>query len=391
MGSKRRLLFLMPSLRGGGAERTLINLLHKIDPARYHVDLIVVSKKGPYVEQVPEYVNISYLYQNDYIARILMYLHSKFRLMWFFEKKMKKIEKKYDMGISFLDCYVTDLLFMTEKIEKRIAFIHSSYRTHENYERFYSKEKLNRRLRAERYSRLDAIYFVSEDSMKEFIDVMGVYPEMGVVYNLIDREAVIRKSEEPFELLENETFAFSAVGSLMEVKGFDRLIRAAAIVKDKGYSFTIHLAGTGAEEEKLRALICELGLEEEVYLYGFLPNPYPLMKQSDVFVMSSKSEALPTVLCEAMMLGVPTLVTDCSGCRGIVDHGEFGLMAEQDDHDYAGKMMRYMDEPELLVQYREKSLERAEIFDDEKVLNRYYNIFDGNVFEYPKSKVLEER
>lgn len=372
----------MPSLRGGGAERTLVNLLQKIDPDRYEIDLLVISKKGPYVQQVPDYVNVSYLCKNDFLARTLSYLYIRFGHRWFFEKEMRKIDKKYDVGISFLDCYVTDLLFMTKQIEKRIAFVHSSYRTHENYERFYGQPKLNRRLRAERYARLDAIYFVSEDSMKEFIEVMGAYPEMGVVYNLIDGEAVIRKSEEPFKLLKNGTFSFSAVGSLMEVKGFDRLIRAAAIAKDKGYSFAIHLAGTGVEEEKLRTLICELGLEEEVFLYGFMSNPYPLMKQSDVFVMSSKSEALPTVLCEAMILGVPTLVTNCSGCRCLVDQGEYGLMAEQDDHDYAEKMMRYMDEPDLLKQYGEKSLERAKIFDDEKVLNSYYSIFDGKDFEY---------
>ncbi len=380
----------MPSLRGGGAERTLINLLHKIEPDRYEIDLIVVSKKGPYVKQVPEFVNVIYLYRNDFLARVFGYLHRTFRLTWFFEKKMKNLGNPYDVGISFLDSSFTDLLFMNTQIDKRIAFIHSSYRTHDNYERFYSHDKYNRRMREERYSRLDAIYFVSEDSKEEFIEVMGAYPKMGVVYNLIDREAVIRKSEKPFELLSNEEFAFSAVGSLMEVKGFDRLIRAAAIAKQQGYSFAIHLAGTGSEEDKLRGMISELGLEEEVFLYGFLSNPYPLMKQSDVFVMSSKSEALPTVLCEAMTLGVPTLVTNCSGCRCIVNRGEYGLMAEQNDQDFAENMMRFMDEPNLLKKYQKKSLERAKIFDDEKVLNKYYDIFDGKVFEDTKSSIYHE-
>jgi glycosyltransferase involved in cell wall biosynthesis len=126
----------------------------------------------------------------------------------------------------------------------------------------------------------------------------------------------------------------------------------------------------------LKRLIHDLSLEEIVKLHGFVKNPYPLMKSSDVFVMSSVSEALPTVLCEAMILGVPALVTNCSGCRGLVENGEYGLMADQDDQDYADKMMLLMEESQLREHYAKKSLECAELFDDERILQNYYNIFD---------------
>jgi glycosyltransferase involved in cell wall biosynthesis len=124
-------------------------------------------------------------------------------------------------------------------------------------------------------------------------------------------------------------------------------------------------------------MIHDLGLKNEIILHGFLSNPYPMMKNSDVFVMSSESEALPTVLCEAMILGLPSLVTNCSGCRGLVDGGEYGMMAEMDDHDLAEKMIQYIENPELLEHYHKKSLERAELFDDERILQAYYDIFDG--------------
>lgn len=382
MSSRRKILFIIPSLRGGGAERTLINLLQRIEAEQYEIDLLVISKIGPYVNQVPDYVEVNYLFKNDFIARICGLLHRCFDISYILERKMKSLDKTYDVGISFLDTNFTDMLFYTERIRKRIAFVHSSYRTHENYERFYSRENYNKKLRKNRYSRLDAIYFVSEDSMEEFTEVLGEYPNMGVVYNLMDREAVKRKSRESFQLKRKEVFSFSAAGSLMKVKGFDRLIRAAAIARDEGYKFVIHLAGTGPEEQNLKRLIRENNLGETVYLYGFLSNPYPLMKQSDVFVMSSISEALPTVLCEAMILGVPTLVTNCSGCRGLVDRGEYGLMAELDDQDLSEKMMQYMDRPGLLDHFRKKSLERAELFEDERILEIYYDIFDGNLPEH---------
>ncbi|MFU8862184.1 MAG: glycosyltransferase, partial [Cyclonatronaceae bacterium] len=153
---------------------------------------------------------------------------------------------------------------------------------------------------------------------------------------------------------------------------------------DRGYDFILELIGSGPEEQNLKNLARKFNLENHIRFHGFLSNPYPVMKNSDVFVMSSVSEALPTVLCEAMILGLPTLVTNCSGCRGLVDNGEYGLMAEQDDHDLAEKMIMYLENPELLQQYRVKSLERAELFDDERVLKpitEYLTVRNSTLFE----------
>ncbi len=368
----------MPSLRGGGAERTLINLLQKINYDQYEVDLVVVLKEGPYIGKVPEQVNVQYLYKSKAVASFLGYFHRVLKIDWHFKKKMSELNKAYHVGISFLDCHYTDLLFYTENIEKRIAFVHSSYLSHEHYRKFSTDKNFREKVKMNRYLRLDSIYFVSHDSMSDFIEIFGDLPETGVVYNIIDRESVLRKSElDEAPAAGSGAFTFTAVGSLLPVKGFDRLIRASKIVRDKGYQFEVHIAGSGPEEETLKNLIRKSGLGDTVKLHGFVKNPYPLMKKSDVFVMSSVSEALPTVLCEAMILGVPSLVTDCSGCRGLVEGGEFGMMAKQDDQDLAEKMMRCIDSPELLHHYSKKSLERAKLFDDERILQSYYNIFEG--------------
>jgi len=373
---KRKILFLIPSLRGGGAERTLINLLHKIDYERYDIDLIVVSKFGQYLNEVPGEVNVRYLYKNNLWVRILGLLHRRFNLDWFFRQKMAAVEKSYDVAISFLDSNYTDLLFYIDSIEKRVVFIHGSYLSHSNYHKFYKNPSYRKKMMVNRYSKLDGIYFVSEDSMYDFIKLFGEFPKMEVIYNMIDRESVLRKSQLDTNLENDGTFTFMAAGSLLPIKGFDRLIRASDIVKKNGYHFKLIIAGSGSEENKLKKLISELNLGDTVKLLGFVKNPYPLMKNCDVFVMSSISEALPTVLCEAMILGVPTLVTNCSGCRGLVEDGKYGLMAEQNDQDYANKMMLFMDDARLLAKYSEKSLQRAELFDDERILQRYYEVFD---------------
>lgn len=376
MPEKRKILFLIPSLRGGGAERTLINLLHKVDYDRYDIDLIVVSKFGRYLNEVPEEVNVSYLFDNNFWVRILGFLYRRFNIEWFFKQKMTAVDKHYDVAISFLDSNYTDLLFYIDSVDKRVAFVHGSYLSHTNYQKFYKYPDYRKKMMVKRYSRLDGIYFVSHDSMSDFIELFGEFPNMDVVYNMIDRESVLQKSRMDVNHRGESKFTFMAAGSLLPIKGFDRLIRAARIVRDNGYNFEVLIAGSGPEEKNLKRLISELSLGDTVKLLGFVKNPYPSMKNSDVFVMSSVSEALPTVLCEAMILGVPTLVTNCSGCRGLVEDGQYGLIAEQNDQDYANKMMLFMDDPRLLEKYAEKSLERAKLFDDQRILQRYYEIFD---------------
>jgi len=367
----------MPSLRGGGAERTLINLLQKIDYERYEIDLVVVSKFGTYIDQVPENVKLTFLFSNILVARILTYLHRKLNFSYLFKRKMRQFDDNYDVGISFLDSNFTDLLFFLKNSSKRVVFIHGSYKSNKTRQKFYQNNRRKNSVYENRYKRLDSLYFVSEDSRDEFIDIFNEFPNMGVIYNIIDRSSVIKKSKEDEHKNGDDRMSFVAVGSLLPVKGFDMLIRAAKIVRDKGYDFIINLVGSGPEENKLKLMVNHFQLENQIKFHGFLSNPYPVMRRSDVFVMSSVSEALPTVLCEAMILGKPTMVTNCPGCRGLVESGEYGLMAEQDDQDLAEKMMMYMDNPDLLRHYSRKSLERAELFDDDRVLQAYYDLFDG--------------
>lgn len=380
----------MPSLRGGGAERTLINLLHKIDYDRYDIDLIVVSKKGPYVDKIPPEVTSHFLFKNDFAVRIMAYLHRQFGFDWFFRRKMENFKDTYDVGISFLDSNFTDLLFLTDNIGRKVAFIHSSYRTHDNYERFYRYEDVRKKLNRTRYSNLDGLYFVSHDSKAEFIELFDEQPTMGVVHNLIDRDSIVSKSNLASDHKSFETFTFCAVGSLLGVKGFDRLIRASKIVSDRGHVFKVRIVGSGPEERKLKNLVQSLGLNDLIVFNGFLSNPYPIMKQSDAFIMSSLSEALPTVLCEAMILGLPCIVTNCSGCRGLVNGGEFGLMAEQDDQDLADKMISFLEDPLLLENYSKRALKRSEMFNDETILKKYYAIFDGKGEELTTQETISK-
>lgn len=374
---KRRILFLIPSLAGGGAERTLINLLHKIDLDQYSVDLVTVLGKGPYMNQVPEGVKLITLFRNEMTVRVLAYLQKKFGFDWLFKSAMQReVKGAYDISICFLDSNFTDLLFFVKDAGKRYSWVHSSYKSYKNFYKFYQNEQYRNKLIRNRYGKLDGIFFVSDDARQEFIEVFGRFPNMEVVYNMIDREMVLRKAEEPVQL-DLSAFNFVTVGSLFPVKGYDRLIRAAKRLKDKGHQFKVHILGKGMEEMNLKALSAELGLNDTIVFHGFTSNPYPYMKAGNAFVMSSVSEALPTVLCEAMILGKPVVVTNCSGCRELVDQERYGLMAEQDDASLASKMEQYLLDRELLEKNAVQAAHRSAVFDTNKVMQKYYEIFNN--------------
>lgn len=377
MKFKKNILFLIPSLVGGGAERTLINLLNKIDYKNYNVDLLVVCNKGEYITQIPKEVNKISLFNNDFFVRILAYLQKKTGFTFFFKMILnKKITKKYDVSISFLDSNFTDLLFFLKDSGKKYCIVHSSYVTYNNFAKFYKNEKYRNKLIRERYNNLNGIFFVSHDAMNEFINTFGNFPKMEILYNIVDAESVKKKSL-IFQLPKLKVFNFVALGSLLPVKGFDKLIEAAKVLVEQEFDFKITIAGSGPEEKKLKNLIQEKKLEKHIELIGFQPNPYPYLLNSDVFVMSSISEALPTVLIEAMILKKPVLVTNCSGCREIVENGKFGLLAEQNVNDIAEKMIQYISNPKLLNYYSKQSFERSKIFDEEIILNKFYSLFDN--------------
>lgn len=374
---KRRILFLIPSMAGGGAERTLINLLHKIDLNHYAVDLVTVLGKGPYMNQVPEGVRLITLFNNEMMVRGLAYLQKKIGFEWLFKMAMqRKVKGPFDVSICFLDSNFTDLLFYVKDAGKRYSWVHSSYKSYKNFYKFYQNEQYRNKLIRNRYGKLDGIFFVSDDARQEFVEVFGQFPNMEVVYNMIDREMVLRKAEEPISF-DKSQFNFVTVGSLFPVKGYDRLIRSAKLLKDKGHQFKVHILGKGMEEGNLKALCNQLELNDSIVFHGFTSNPYPYMKAGDAFVMSSLSEALPTVLCEAMILGKAVVVTNCSGCRELVDQERYGLMAEQDDASLADKMEQYLLDRDLVEKNAAQATQRSAVFDTGKVMRKYYEIFNN--------------
>lgn len=374
---RKRILFVIPSLVGGGAENALIKLLTALNYDRYEVTLLVVCYQGVYKDQVPAKVKVKYLFTQDKLVRVLAYLQKKYGLVWPLKWAFNRsVSDDFDIAVSFLDGNFTDLLFFLGLKTKKITWVHSSYVSNQNFYKFYQNEVYRHRVIEQRYRKLDTIVFVSNDAKLEFIELMGEFPDMRVLYNLFDEDEIHRKAAIPVPVPLESFFTFIAVGSLIPVKGYDLLIAAAAIAAKAGCRFRLEIVGRGYQEEELKKKVKTLDLEGTVVFLGYQNNPFAYIQRADVFVMTSLSEALPSVLCEALILGKPVLITDTAGCREVIQWGKYGMMTERTPEAFASLMMACTKDRSLVSEYQKRSEKRGKEFSKHNILRQHYEILD---------------
>lgn len=373
----KRVLFIIPSLKGGGAERILINLLHLLsENSDYQMTLCCVQKKGIYLDAIPEGIELKFLFRNMWCSKVVEKCTRDFGLKWMLNARVKrKLKGSFHVGISFLDSVFSDILYHRSiHLDKKVIVVHSSYLSYPNKSRFI-RGRHRHRLQ-ERYDGADTMVFVSNDVRGEFIQAFGQFRDMRVIYNPVNVPQILEKAGEHAPGRTRTGIQLITIGSYIPVKNHARLIRAVELLARDGLDFHLRILGKGRLRSRLQAMICEKKLEDYVELTGFRENPYALLKSADIFVLSSIAEGLPTAICEAMILGIPVVSTNCPGAREILDDGRYGILTDQDDSAlYLG--IKTMMGNEQRARFSVRSLERAAIFDDQRALKEYQSIIES--------------
>jgi hypothetical protein len=152
-----------------------------------------------------------------------------------------------------------------------------------------------------------------------------------VIPNPIDISKVMTKAMYEVELPENvkTNNYLVSVGRLTEQKNFTLLVESYKLAFERGLGWPLLIIGDGDEKIKIEKLINKYKLNSQIYLLGHLNNPYPYIKNSGAFVLSSNYEGLPVVLIEAMALESPIISTRCpTGPSDILEHGKLGLLVD---------------------------------------------------------------
>ena len=223
---------------------------------------------------------------------------------------------------------------------------------------------------------MDKIVFVSHFALENFDKLYKIDVPKLCLYNVVDVDRIKSLSTIGQVIKEEGRFVITAIGSLKEIKGFDRLIRIGKMLKDDGCSFLIQIIGEGDDLDNLVTLRNSLGLQEDIRFLGFMKNPFGYLSQSDVFVSTSLSEGLSLVICEALALGIPVVSTKTAGAMDLLDNGKFGILTEHDDLSIFHALESIYDDLNLRKEYARKSLERSKIFNAKDVLDTVYEILD---------------
>ncbi len=351
----KRILIVINTLGMAGAETALLELVRHINPREYQTDLYVLLGQGELVHRLPEHIRLlnrrysdcsvlsregkKLLFSNTLRALaargnlffLLPYLAGNFwemagkkrilpdKLMWrALSDGAERFDRVYDLAVAFLEggasYYVADHV----KAKKKAAFIHVDY----------TRAGYTRRLDRDCYLKFDRIFTVSDEVREAFLKV---YPQCRekteIFHNLVDREGILKKAQLPGGFSDSfQGLRILTVGRLTAQKALEVSVEAMALLKKSGENVRWYVLGEGDERRFLEGKIRQLGLERDFLLLGAVPNPYPYLRQADIYVHASRYEGKSIAIQEAQILGKPILVSDCSGNREQVEPMEDGMM-----------------------------------------------------------------
>lgn len=320
---KIKILFFIESLKAGGAEKVLINLVNKMDQTKFDITVQTVWRCDSDIYLVPG-IRYKYLYRSFSDINHLRYrVEAELGLAYRFH-----VKDDYDIEVAYLECGPTKVIAQsTNKKSKKVAWVHSDFSIAHNKE-FAEKTKRY-------YEKYDKVVCVSQKSLKSFRDYYGENIEALIVHNVVDSDNIILKSKEPLPTdVEKKRFTICSVGRLTAAKKYERLINAAVRLKQDGYLFDIWIVGEGELRQDLENQIKAHKAEDYIKLMGFRENPYPFMREADLLVCSSIFEGYSTFITEGIVLRKPILTTDCSGMHELLDEYEIGTIVENDDKEF---------------------------------------------------------
>ena len=344
---KKKVLFYNGSLRMGGIERVLVEVLQNLDRSNLDIDLVIedgIRSLNVFEKDIPKDIKLYYLKPEEIIKKTDFYRQNRknifykmtYNLMMTYEgyvkkENLKKIvkDKNYDVVIDF-DMGLSKQIDLVDA-KKKIAWVHSSI------EKWYVKESRIKRL-GERLKKYDKIVTIC-DAMKDSTEKLYSFLKNKIIriYNPFNFERIIEKSKEKVDENLKEYYEKDFVVSVMRLtensKDFDTLILGFKLAKEKVAKEKLYILGDGPDRDKIEKKIKKEGMENEIILLGNIKNPYPWIKKAKMLVHSSRFEGFGLVLVEGLILNKIVISSDCPiGPREILENGEIGYLYNVGDY-----------------------------------------------------------
>lgn len=296
MISRRKILFILPSFAGGGAERVVLNLLIGLDRTGLAPALLVLDGRGPLRTQVPDHVHVIDL-KTPKLRHAIGALYRQLRT------------GRIEVVVTSLAYLNITLLLMKPTLPDVRIILREANMPSASLASGHWPVWMRPLYRLALHF-ADAVIASSEAMKREMIDVLGAPRDLVyVLYNPVDVDVLRQRAASPVRAA-GLGRRFVAVGRLVRQKGFDRLIGWMAEMEAED---RLDILGEGPERATLEVLIAESGLGERVRLCGFMLDPAPLVAGADALLLPSRWEGMPNAALEALAVGTPVVATDTAG------------------------------------------------------------------------------
>lgn len=365
------MLFVIDSLDCAGAEKSLVTLLSLLDYSRYSVDLMLFAHGGSLEDSVPKEVNIlpplkyteftkleiskSFLHSLKMLNFKMFYSRMKYtvrirkreygntakaRIYW--ESVSNSIEnnpKEYEIAISYAQGIPTFYVASKIKAKKKYAWVNTSYL-------LKTKEKI---FQNDFYADIDKIITVSESAKDNFLET---YPDFNdkveIIYDIINPNFITEMAEVE-ESADNkfDGVRILTIGRLDHGKQYNIALEACKMLKEQGIDFKWYVLGKGPLLKEIEKYIRDHELQDHFILLGVKSNPYPFIKNADIYVQTSKFEGFGLAIAEARLLNVPVVTTRFDAVYNQMVEGKNGLVVDMNgDAVYRG-ILKLINDHEL--------------------------------------------
>lgn len=397
---KKRIFIAIHYLEIGGAETSLIGLLNAIDPELYDVDLFLYSHRGELLKQVPDTVHllpeikkydviekpIKEAIQKGFSDIALARLWAKYQFARYAKKNHLKEgsailqyvfdavtpllpdinpNTEYDLAISFLTPH--NIVLNKVKAKKKLAWIHTDY----------TKISVNVEKEIKVWSQFDHIVSISEDVTRSFLSVfptlVGKIIEIANILSprTVREKALVSNLGVPIQI---RGINLLSVGRFSLQKNFDNVPDICRRILQEGCEVYWYIVGYGGDEQLIKEKIKEAGMEEHVILLGKQENPYPFIKECDIYIQPSRFEGNAVTVREAQILYKPVIVTNYPTAHSQIKQGVDGIIVPQDNVGCAHEIAQFIKNKEL--QQKIVGYLKEHDYGNEKEVQKLYSLMN---------------
>lgn len=383
----------------GGTEKALLNMIAAMPKEKYDITILMLEEYGGFLNAIPEDVHIEYvkgyngfkdilnkpprevalhfLRQGKVIKAFnLINIHLLSKVLndrrAFFKYILKNhpiADIEYDVAVAYAGPMDFISFFIAEKIKARrkVQWIHFDI----------TRVGFNRSFASKIYGEFDKLFVVSDGGKEKVTNILPhLKGKTERFLNIISPELITEMADKNPGF--DDKFCGTrilTVGRLSIEKGQDLTIAVLAKLKEAGYNVKWYCIGDGGAREEYEKLIKKHNVENDYILLGATPNPYPYMKQCDMYVQSSRHEGYCITLAEAKCFDNPIVSTNFTGASEQIANGQTGLIVNFDELQMFNAIKNLLDDKSL--KYKLRSNLRNEIVNTANEMDKFYNIADS--------------